>query len=144
MRRLVAKIPCAGQKHNKEHINVALAILLTSYLNNSWLHVIHDVLIRVLKCLLVLPLKDLNKDLLILQLFPRYKCQAGILKILHELNQYYNALVTVPLLWLRYPTHLTLLPLLYLVLIELALEQTVFRYWCLGVVQVNYVLLLQH
>jgi len=25
MRRLVAKIPCAGQQHNKEHINVALA-----------------------------------------------------------------------------------------------------------------------
>ena len=29
MRRLVAKIHCAGQQHNKEHINVALAILLT-------------------------------------------------------------------------------------------------------------------
>ena len=51
MRRLVAKIPCAGQEHNKEHINVALAILLTSYLNNSWLRVIRDVLIRVLECL---------------------------------------------------------------------------------------------
>jgi len=33
MRRLVAKkIPCARQQHNREHINVALVILLTSYL----------------------------------------------------------------------------------------------------------------
>ena len=64
---------------------MALAILFTSYLNNSWLRVI-----RVLKCLPVLPLKDLNKALLILRLRPTYKRRAGILKILHELNHFHS------------------------------------------------------